>query len=157
MKMEETIKKVALTSFKKRGIPRKKYVSQIESWLERPEIIIVKGIRRSGKSTILQQVAYRTKKRSVYINFDDYRFLHNLDVSLLEEVIKSFPDVEYYFFDEIQKVKGFEKWLRTYYDIKTHKKFIISGSNISLFAPSLGTVLTGRNITFEIFNRNISF
>jgi len=151
MKMEETIKKVALTSFKKRGIPRKKYVSQIESWLERPEIIIVKGIRRSGKSTILQQVAYRTKKRSVYINFDDYRFLHNLDVSLLEEVIKSFPDVEYYFFDEIQKVKGFEKWLRTYYDIKTHKKFIISGSNISLFAPSLGTVLTGRNITFEIF------
>ena len=92
-----------------------------------------------------------TKKKCVYINFDDYRFLQYINVSLLEEVLKEFPNYDYYFFDEIQKVKGFENWLRTHYDIKSHKKFIISGSNISIFAPSLATVLTGRNITFEIF------
>ena len=149
--MKEAIKSVAITRFSEKGILRKTYLDKIESWLSRPEIIIIKGIRRCGKSTIMQQIANRTKKKCVYVNFDDYRFLQYLDISLLEEVLKEFEDYDYYFFDEIQKIKGFESWLRTYYDIKSHKKFIISGSNISLFAPSLATVLTGRNITFEIF------
>lgn len=149
--MKDTIKNAAITKFPEKGIIREGYLEKIESWLSRPEIIILKGIRRCGKSTIIQQIATRTKKRCVYINFDDYRFLQYLDVSLLEEVLKEFPDYDYYFFDEIQKIKGFESWLRTHYDIQSHKKFIISGSNISLFAPSLATVLTGRNITFEIF------
>jgi len=149
--MKEAIRNVAITKFTKEGIARKEYLDKIETWLSRPEIIIIKGIRRCGKSTILRQIAYRTKKKCVYINFDDYRFLQHLDVSLLEEVLKEFPNYDYYFFDEIQKIKGFESWLRTHYDIQSHKKFIISGSNISLFAPSLATVLTGRNITFEIF------
>src|SRR3989344_175994 len=149
--MQEIIESVAITEFKSSGILREEYLNKIEPWLSRPEIIIIKGIRRCGKSTILRQIATRAKKKSVYINFDDYRFLKHLDISLLEEVLKEFPDYDYYFFDEIQKIKGFESWLRTYYDIQSHKKFIISGSNISLFAPSLATVLTGRNITFEIF------
>ncbi|MBI5389622.1 ATP-binding protein [Candidatus Woesearchaeota archaeon] len=149
--MKDILKQVAVTSFENTGIFREQYVSQIESWLDRPEIIIIKGIRRSGKTTILQQIASRSKQKSVYINFDDYMFLQNLGVALLDAVLELFPKQDYYFFDEIQKVPGFEKWLRTHYDIKTHKKFIVSGSNISLFAPSLGTVLTGRNITFEVF------
>ena len=149
--MKEAISNVAITKFSEKGITRKEYLDKIETWLSRPEIIIIKGIRRCGKSTILRQIANRTKKKCVYINFDDYRFLQYLDISLLEEVLKEFPNYDYYFFDEIQKIKGFESWLRTHYDIQSHKKFIISGSNISLFAPSLSTVLTGRNITFEIF------
>lgn len=149
--MKNIIKQVAITKFEARGILRTKYLKKIESWLDRPEIIIIKGIRRCGKSTLLQQIASKAQKKSVYINFDDYRLLQNLNITLLEEILRIFPNYDYYFFDEIQKVNGFEKWLRTHYDIMTHKKFIISGSNISLFAPSLGTVLTGRNITFEIF------
>lgn len=149
--MKESINAVAITKFSKKGILRTEYLNKIEPWLERPEIIILKGIRRCGKSTILQQIASRTKKKCVYINFDDYRFLQHLNISLLEEIIKEFSDYDYYFFDEIQKINGFENWLRTHYDIESHKKFIISGSNISLFAPSLATVLTGRNITFEVF------
>lgn len=148
--MGEAIKKTVRTSFKDTGVFRSKYVKLIESWLDRPEIIIIKGVRRSGKSTILKQVASRLKK-AVYVNFDDYRLLPFLKIELLEEIVKKYPNVEYFFFDEIQKIPRFESWLRTYYDIKTHKKFIISGSNISLLSPSLGTVLTGRNITFEIF------
>jgi hypothetical protein len=149
--MKETIKDVAINNFVSKGIVRTEYIEKIEAWLTRPEIIIIKGIRRCGKSTILQQIAARTKKKSVYVNFDDYRFLKHLDIKLLEEVLEEFNGYDYYFFDEIQKIKGFESWLRTNYDIKKHKKFIISGSNISLFAPSLATVLTGRNITFEVF------
>jgi predicted AAA+ superfamily ATPase len=152
--MKEAIKDAAITEFKSKGILRTEYVEKIEAWLSRPEIIIIKGIRRCGKSTILQQVAARSRKKAVYVNFDDYRFLKHLDISLLEEVLKEYKDYDYYFFDEIQKIKGFESWLRTNYDIQTHKKFIISGSNISLFAPSLATVLTGRNITFEVFPFN---
>ncbi len=149
--MKEAIKSAALTSFKDTGILRPRYVETLEKWLNRPEIIIIKGVRRSGKSTILKQIASRLRKRSVYINFDDYRLLPYLDVDLLEEILKVFPDMDYYFFDEIQKIPQFESWMRTHYDIKTHKKFIISGSNISMLSPKLGTVLTGRNVTFEIF------
>jgi len=149
--MKEAIQATAITSFKDIGILRLKYVEEIEKWLKRPEIIIIKGVRRSGKSTILKQIASRLQKKSVYVNFDDYKLLPYLSLDLLEEIIKTFPDADYYFFDEIQKVSQFESWLRTYYDIKTHKKFIISGSNISMLSSKLGTVLTGRNITFEIF------
>jgi len=148
--MIETIKTIAITDFKETGIFREKYVTKINQWLSRPEIIIIKGVRRSGKSTILKQVASKIKN-AIYINFDDYRLLQHLDISLLDEVIKTYPYAKYFFFDEIQKIPKFESWLRTYYDIKTHKKFIISGSNISMLSPALGTVLTGRNITFEIF------
>ena len=149
--MQEAMRVAVQTVFKDKGIFRHKYVELIEKWLRRPEIIIIKGVRRSGKSTILRQVASRMKEKTVYINFDDYRLLPYLSLALLDEVLHQFSDAEYFFFDEIQKVAGFESWLRTHYDIKTHKKFIISGSNISLFSPALGTVLTGRNITFEIF------
>jgi predicted AAA+ superfamily ATPase len=149
--MEEAIKTAAVTSFKDMGILRPMYVETVEKWLDRPEIIIIKGVRRSGKSTIMKQVASRLHEKSVYVNFDDYRLLPHLSVNLLEEILKSFPDMNYYFFDEIQKVPQFESWLRTHYDIRTHKKFIISGSNISMLSPKLGTVLTGRNVTFEVF------
>jgi len=149
--MKEVIRASAITSFKDIGILRPSYIESLEKWLNRPEIIIIKGVRRSGKSTILKQIASRLQKKSVYINFDDYRLLPFLGIRLLEEILKTFPNMDYYFFDEIQKVPQFESWLRTHYDIRSHKKFIISGSNISMLSPKLGTVLTGRNITFEIF------
>ena len=152
--MEEAIKLTVITKFENVGILRPKYVKEIESWLKRPEIIIIKGVRRSGKSTILKQVASRLEKKSIYINFDDYRLLPYLKIDLLEEIMKLYSDMDYYFFDEIQKIPDFESWLRTYYDIKKHKKFIISGSNIYMLSPKLGTVLTGRNITLEIFPLN---
>ncbi|MBR9692872.1 ATP-binding protein [Candidatus Woesearchaeota archaeon] len=149
--MQDSLRAVVQTSFSQTGILRKKYVDKIEQWLSRPEIIIIKGVRRSGKTTILQQVAARTTKKSVYVNFDDYRLIPHLSLKLLDEIIETYKDTNFFFFDEIQKIPQFESWLRTHYDIKTHKKFIISGSNISLLSPALGTVLTGRNITFEIF------
>lgn len=149
--MRDAIRATAITSFKDTGILRAGYIEALEKWLNRPEIIIIKGVRRSGKSTILKQISSRLHKKSVYINFDDYRLLPHLSIRLLEEILELFPDMDYYLFDEIQKVPQFESWLRTHYDIRTHKKFIISGSNVSMLSPKFGTVLTGRNITFEIF------
>lgn len=93
------------------------------------------------------------KENTFYVNFDDFRFDDFLNTDLLENII-SLRDKNkraYFFFDEIQRIKGFEKWLRTYYDKEQNIKFVISGSNISLLSKDMGTVLTGRNISFTIF------
>jgi hypothetical protein len=136
------------------SVYRRKYVEEIKTWLQRKEIIIIKGIRRCGKTHIMNQLKETLpKENSFYVDFDDFRFDNYLDIDLLEKIIslrdKTKPS--YFFLDEIQRIKGFEKWLRTYYDHQKNIKFIIGGSNISLFTPKLATVLTGRNITFEVY------
>ncbi len=132
--------------------PRSLYIEKIESWLQRKEIIIIKGIRRAGKTHIMYQLMQKVKN-AIYINFDDFRLDSYLNIELLEQVMKLRKKNKrtYFFLDEIQRVKGFEKWLRTYYDREDEIKFIIGGSNISLMSPKLSTVLTGRNITFTIY------
>ena len=134
--------------------PRKKYIKEIKPWLERKEIIIIKGIRRSGKTHIMHQlIKILPKGNTFYIDFDDFRFNNSLQIELLEKLISLRDKTKpaYFFLDEIQRIKGFEKWLRTYYNKENKIKFIIGGSNISLLSPKLSTVLTGRNITFEIY------
>lgn len=134
--------------------PRKKYLKEITPWLKRREIIIIKGIRRCGKTHIMYQLMKTLPTGNVfYIDFDEYRFEPHLSVELLEEIIKLRDPTKqsYFFLDEIQRISGFEKWLRTYHNRDEKIHFIIGGSNISLLSPNLATVLTGRNITFEIY------
>lgn len=134
--------------------PRKKYLKEITPWLKRREIIILKGIRRCGKTHLMYQLMNSLPKENVfYIDFDEFRFEEFLSVDLLEEIIKLRDPTKpaYFFLDEIQRVKGFEKWLRTYHNREENIHFIIGGSNISLLSPNLATVLTGRNVTFEIY------
>lgn len=136
------------------SIPRNKYLKQIKPWLKQKEIIIIKGIRRCGKTHIMHQlIKTLPKENTFYINFDDFRFDNFLQIELLEKIInlRNKKKHAYFFLDEIQRIKGFEKWLRTYYDREENINFIIGGSNISLLTPKLSTVLTGRNITFEIY------
>ncbi|MFT4303463.1 MAG: ATP-binding protein [Candidatus Woesearchaeota archaeon] len=132
---------------------RPHYIEKISKWLKNKEIIIIKGIRRCGKTHIMYQLIKLLPKDSCYyFNFEDFYFENYKSVKLLEQIIKLRNPNErtYFFFDEIQQIKGFEKWLRTYYDKEINIKFIIGGSNISLLTPELATVLTGRNMTFVI-------
>lgn len=134
--------------------PRKKYLKEITPWLKRREIIILKGIRRCGKTNIMFQLIKTLPKENVfYVDFDEFRFEEFLSVDLLEEIIKLRDTTKpaYFFLDEIQRIIGFEKWLRTYHNREEKIHFIIGGSNISLLSPNLATVLTGRNVTFEIY------
>lgn len=136
------------------SIPRPDYVQKIFTWMNRKEIIIIKGIRRSGKTNIMYQLMERLpKENTFYVNFDDFRFSNYLNTDLLEKLMELRDQTKraYYFFDEIQRVPGFEKWLRTYYDQQVDVKFVIGGSNISLLSKDMGTVLTGRNITFTVY------
>lgn len=141
------------------GYNRNKYLKKLIPALARKEILTLKGIRRCGKSTILKQLIQHLVKNGVkkenimYVNFDDYNFLPYLTIELLEFIINQL-DLRskcYLILDEIQKIPQFESWLRTHYERETNVKFIISGSTSSILSKELGTVLTGRNITFEIF------
>ena len=141
------------------GYIRKKYIEKLIPALNRKEILILKGIRRSGKTTILKQLINHLiktgvkKQQILYVNFDDFNFLPHLNIDLLEFILKQLDLSSkcYLFLDEIQKIPQFESWLRTHYERETNVKFIISGSTSSLLSKELGTVLTGRNLTFEIF------
>ncbi len=141
------------------GHRRDKYLKELIPALNRKEILILKGVRRCGKSTIFKQliqylIKKRVKKKQImYVNLDDYNFLPHLNIKLLEFILSQLDLSSkcYLFLDEIQKIPQFESWLRTHYERETNVKFIISGSTSSLLSKELGTVLTGRNLTFEIF------
>ncbi len=149
------------------GIERQFYLQQIFPYLERKEIIVIKGVRRCGKSTIIKQLMNElvktkvSKKQIIYLNLEDYGFADDLTINLLEEVLEAYKKYSknkkriYFFIDEAQKIPSWEKWVRTKYDLGEDLKFIISGSSASLLSQELSTLLTGRNISFTI--RPLSF
>ena len=126
-----------------------------------PDIVTaVQGVRRCGKSTLLSQIMTKfnlPRERCFFINFEDPRLSDALDINLLSALIK-FADSRvdnqsprYFFLDEIQNVKEWEKWLRLKVDRPTKDCFIITGSNSTLLSGELATVLTGRHLSIELF------
>jgi len=113
--------------------------------------IVISGIRRCGKSTLLLQSMNQEEKFN-YLNFEDPRLseLELKDFELLEEVFaRDFGENDLYYFDEIQNLSGWESYVR--YLLDNNKKVIITGSNASLLSRELGTKLTGRNLRMELF------
>ncbi len=113
--------------------------------------LIVSGIRRCGKSTLLNQFIVKyVKAPYIYLNFDSarlYTFDMN-DFNILDELIAE-SEAKWLFFDEIQIVQGWEMYVRQKLDEGYH--VMITGSNASLLSRELGTKLTGRHITKELF------
>jgi len=109
------------------------------------------GIRRSGKSTLLRQLMEKQNCRN-YFNFEDTRitdFSLN-DFLILEELFsKHFGNNSIIFFDEIQNIDQWEKYVRDAID--RGKAIVITGSNAKLLSKELGTKLTGRHLDYEIF------
>lgn len=121
--------------------------------------LIIAGIRRCGKSTLLGQLIKNKTEGYLFINFDTpllYGF-EMADFKVLDELIAK-NSCKRLFFDEIQVVKGWELYIRQKLD--EGFKVIVSGSNATLLSQELGTKLTGRHITkilypfsFQEFNR----
>ncbi len=112
--------------------------------------LIVSGVRRCGKSTLLFQLLTKKYKNAFYLNFEDtrlYDFERN-DFSRLDEVIAN-SNSKVLFFDEIQIIEEWERYVRQKLD--EGFKVVITGSNASLLSRELGTKLTGRHITKELF------
>jgi predicted AAA+ superfamily ATPase len=120
--------------------------------LDIPFAIVISGIRRCGKSTLLRQVMKKTGKPHYVLRFEDPRAekFGLGDFEKLDEVFREeYGDGGYYFFDEIQNVQGWEIFIRKMLDKK--KRFLITGSNASLLSKELGTRLTGRHLNMELY------
>ena len=110
---------------------------------------VISGIRRCGKSTLMDQLKNRYKSGTAYFNFEDPR-VHDFEVTdfqKLDEVMGT--EKKIYFFDEIQNVPSWEIYIRHLHD--RGKKVFITGSNASLLSKELGTRLTGRHVRHELF------
>jgi uncharacterized protein len=112
--------------------------------------LIVTGIRRCGKSTLLHQLLKNQYKEAFYMNFDDNRlfgFDHS-DLLRLDDVIRE-EGSRLLFFDELQEIPGWEQYVRQKLD--ENCRVVITGSNATLMSRELGTKLTGRHLDLELF------
>jgi uncharacterized protein len=112
---------------------------------------IITGIRRSGKSTLMMQLYKETfKEKALFLNFEDPR-LANIDIAdferLYAEILKR--EIKLIFFDEIQLVSGWEVFVNQL--LREDFLVFITGSNATLLSKELGTHLTGRHFSTELF------
>ena len=123
---------------------------KIKSAFNNNFIIIISGVRRCGKSTLLDQI--RTDHDGYYVNFDDERLI-NFEISdfqtMYELLIELFGEKNTFFFDEIQNIKGWERFVRRLHD--EGQKIFITGSNASMLSKELGTHLTGRHLSYSLY------
>jgi uncharacterized protein len=134
------------------GIQRNK-LEDVAQAVNIPHAVIISGLRRVGKSTLLSQMAHTLGRDAFfYVNFEDDRFLgfqaEDAD-DLYQMLVEIFGNRKIFILDEVQNVPGWEHFVRRFMDLGM--KFYISGSNASLLSRELGTRLTGRYIPIELF------
>lgn len=114
-------------------------------------VLALSGMRRTGKSTLLQQLMSEVDNVA-YFNFEDEKLL-GFSVEhfgeLEESLIEVYGPAHYWFFDEIQNVGNFEVAVRRMQD--SGKKMVITGSNSSMLSMEFGSKLTGRYKQLELF------
>lgn len=113
--------------------------------------LIISGVRRCGKSTLLHQyIVAHVKETYIYLNFDSAKlYTFELeDFELIDEIANEI-EAKFLIFDEIQIVEGWELYVRQKLDEGFN--VVITGSNASLLSKELGTKLTGRHISKELF------
>ena len=139
-------------------LKRELYLKRIREFYDSDLIKILVGIRRCGKSVILEQIIEELKtkgideKHIIYVNFEFIEFEELTDYKKLNTYVKERIQDEkmyYLFFDEIQNVDNFEKVVNS---LRASKKvsIFITGSNSRLLSEELSTVLSGRYVSFRI-------
>ena len=138
------------------GLIKREIQDEISKYIPQREILIITGIRRSGKSSLMKLLCDDLIKNQnvsenniLYLNFEDERFVP-FTVQDFEPLYETFIELEnpqgriYLFLDEIQNISGWEKWLNRLYEFEDVKIFV-TGSNASLLSSEISTALTGRN------------
>lgn len=150
--MKQLLKDIIIDQ--KSFLPSKKAIirSFSEKYLNNEEIIIISGVRRCGKSVLLQQIRDRLPQKDYFFNFDDDR-LGNFTIEnfqqLYEVFIELYGEQNYFYFDEIQNIAGWEHFAKRLYN--SGKKVFITGSNARMLSKELGTYLTGCYIAIELY------
>lgn len=128
-------------------------MDMIAGYLPMPHAVIISGIRRVGKSTLLAQIIKNYYKDEMfYFSFEDERLINFRleDFNNLYEIfLELYGEKKVFFFDEIQNVPKWEIFIRRMQD--KGSKFFLTGSNASLLSKELGTKLTGRCIMLELY------
>ena len=139
-------------------VKRTEYLEKIKAWREEKVIKVVTGIRRCGKSTLLQQ--YRdvllsegvSPDQIIFINFEELEYEDLQDYHKLYSYIteRLCPDrYTYIFLDEIQKVESFEKVVDSLY-VKELTDIYVTGSNAYMLSGELATLLSGRYVEISM-------
>jgi len=140
-------------------IKRSLYLNRILNFVDKPLIKIITGIRRSGKSVILQQIREEIQKQGatddqiIFINFESFAFAHIDDARKLYDYVKNRiheTNKTYLFFDEIQEVKDWEKAVNAF-RVDFDTDIYITGSNSRLLSSELSSLLAGRYVQFEVY------
>ena len=142
-------------------IIREQYLKLIRPFYEQNLIKVITGIRRSGKSVLLQQIIDELKTNDVtddqiiYINFefDDWMFIKNRSDlhSYVEEKMNK-KKKAYLFFDEIQNVTEWEKTVNSFKaKYKDMVSIFVTGSNSDLLDGDLATHIAGRYVGFKVY------
>ncbi|WP_406660171.1 ATP-binding protein [Methanolobus sp. ZRKC3] len=115
-------------------------------------IVIVAGLRRVGKSTLMGEVRKGHLHDSYFVNFDDERLFDFTieDFQMMQEILlELYGERNTYFFDEIQNIPGWERFVRRLHD--SGKKIYVTGSNASMLSREMGTHLTGRHLSYSLY------
>ena len=146
-------------------IKRKNYLEKLIAWKDEKVIKVVTGIRRCGKSTLLDLYKEYLKKSGVEdgqivaVNFEDLEYEALQDYKALYAYLSGrlcHGKMTYIFLDEIQKVEGFEKVVDSLY-IKENVDVYMTGSNSWLLSGELATLLSGRYIEIKMLPFSFSF
>ena len=117
--------------------------------------IVITGVRRCGKSTLMHIIKNQLKleeKEYLYIDFNDERLI-NFSMEDFQKILDFLNEQDYkkdccLFLDEIQETAGWEKWINR---IKEKHSIFITGSNSKLLSKEIATFLTGRSINISLY------
>jgi len=141
---------------------RRDALSFVEPLLEGKEALVIKGVRRCGKSWLLRQTMGLLLDRGIrpeeilHVRFDDPALAGHLDLETLQQIVKVYREEVYqsgkawFLFDEIQYVSGWERFSGYVGDVGPDKQ-ILTGSSSTLSSREIATALTGRNVSVELW------
>ncbi len=118
-----------------------------EDLLASPQIKLITGPRRTGKST--EALLMLKGKNFAYLNFDDGTLLNNWDEDLVWQTLgEVYPDFRFLLLDEVQNLEGWDLWVSKLY--RRGVNMVVTGSNAKLLSSEMATLLTGRYIQIEM-------
>ena len=150
-------------------LKRDLYLDRIIPFIDKPFIKVITGLRRSGKSALLELIKNHLLKNEVdenniiYLNFESlanhsYTEIIPLYTFIKEKIVSK--KKYYLFFDEIQEVNQWEKVINSFL-VDFNVDIYITGSNSHLLSSELATYITGRYVEFQIqtlnFNEYLDF
>lgn len=139
-------------------IPRDGYIAKLEAYRDKQLIKVVTGLRRSGKTTLMELYEDRLRSSGVsdeqiiHINFEDvdYDYIETYKDLHSEIINQLVPDkMNYIVLDEVQRVSGFERAVDSLY-LRRNCDVYITGSNSKLLSGDLATLLTGRYVEINV-------